>query len=207
MQQPPPIQEWLVQLMSMLSNLLIGIAAVVGIGSLWQWRKELIGRTKFEAARKLILLALQFRDEFHSARGIFTFGGESSDRKRSDSESEAERGVLDEHYARVKRLQILQQTLRKLHEAGWEAEIILGEKEAKLIEPLEKSFRDLAVEFEFYFQYQYQRAKHPLGLANLNLTLEEQSHRTVYGNSDDAIGKAVDDAITSMKQRLKVHIS
>jgi len=207
MPQLPPFQEWLVQLISMASSILLALAALFGIRSFWQWRKELVGKTKFEVARRIILLALQFRDEFHAVRGIFTFAGESSERQHGENETESEAVILSEHFARAKRLRTLQDTLRKLHEAGWEADTVLDEHDAKLIEPLEKSFRDLSIAFDFYFRAQYQRAKHPHGHIGIDQTQEDEMHKIVYGLSDDSIGKAVDDAVNALKVQLKPHVN
>ena len=57
------IFQWLNDWVPIISNLALAVAAIFGIAGLWQWRSELVGKTKFEAARKMMLLALQFRDE------------------------------------------------------------------------------------------------------------------------------------------------
>jgi hypothetical protein len=65
-----------VNIVTVIGNVVVGLSAVVvaivAVIGLRQWRVELTGRTKFELARKIALLAYQFRDELHAARNPFT---------------------------------------------------------------------------------------------------------------------------------------
>ena len=92
MSQLPPFQEWLVQLISMFSNILLGIAAIMGIIGLRHWRSELIGKTKFDIARKMMGLAYKFRDEFAAARRP-AFPGYSAGRIRQEGETQEQRAL------------------------------------------------------------------------------------------------------------------
>jgi hypothetical protein len=58
-----PFQRWFVDLTTLISDCLVGVAAIGAILGLWRWRREMIGKTKFELARKMTLLSYQFRDE------------------------------------------------------------------------------------------------------------------------------------------------
>src|SRR5256885_1226617 len=87
-------QQWT----SIISNLAVAIAAILGIIGLWQWRAELLGKTKFEVARKMTLLALQFRDEYGRARNPWTEPREWLDRKRAEDEKTNESTVLNEYF-------------------------------------------------------------------------------------------------------------
>ena len=57
----PPFAQWVVQLFGMLSNLAVFAAAIAGIIGLWRWRAELVGRNRFEVARRIMILALRIR--------------------------------------------------------------------------------------------------------------------------------------------------
>ena len=54
-----PFQEWVVQLFGMINDFLVGIAAVIGVFGIWQWRREMVGKNKYELARKIVLLSLR----------------------------------------------------------------------------------------------------------------------------------------------------
>jgi hypothetical protein len=64
----PPFQQWFIESIQMLSNLLVGIAAIFGIAGIWKWQSEIIGKARFEVARGMIRTALKFRDEFKSTK-------------------------------------------------------------------------------------------------------------------------------------------
>ena len=202
----PPFQEWIVQLVSMISNALLGIAAVFGIFRLWQWRSELIGRSKYQLARKIVLLALQFREEYHYARGMFTFGDEAAGRERSQNETEAESRVMDEYHSRIKRLQLLQRTLRRVHEASWEADIVLKQGDSPLTKPLGDAYSDLATSIRFLFDAELKQAKSPSGHMSIKESDLRELHDTVYGVSNDPIGQKVENAVDVIKARLTKYL-
>ncbi|MGA2490538.1 MAG: hypothetical protein ABSF99_10220 [Anaerolineales bacterium] len=202
-----PIPQWLTELIAVISNLAIAVAAVFGIVGLWQWRAELVGKTKFEAARKMILLALQFRDEYDRARNAWTYLAESASRKKSDNEHPGESFVLNEHYARWQRLQPLQETLRKLHEVSWEAEVLLSEDDARLIQPFETMYQDLFLAIDSYFEYLLEQAKSPLRDIREGEGGQIKSWRKIiYGARGDEVSASVDNAANKVKRQLKKYI-
>jgi hypothetical protein len=77
------------------------VVAGVSVYGIWQWQRELKGRSKFEIAKKMTLLAFQFQDELRTARSPATFLGESAERKKGDNETPGERHTRDEHFAVV----------------------------------------------------------------------------------------------------------
>ena len=140
---------------SALGTMLTGWATValvfVAFLGLRQWHAQLTGTSKYEIARRLALLGLQFRDEFIKARNPFTFAHESADRLRKESETKTEAQTNDEYYARRKRLAPLNETLTKMRATSWEAEIILDEDIQKYISPFEAIFGELYSAIEMYF--------------------------------------------------------
>lgn len=52
-----------------LSAIFVAILAFLGLRA---WRKELIGKAKFEAARNVLLLARKVTSDFTNARGLMT---------------------------------------------------------------------------------------------------------------------------------------
>lgn len=203
------IEPWLTELISVLSNALVGLSAlavaIIGLIGLRQWRAELTGKTKFDIARKMAILAFQYRDEYKRARNPFTFSGESSERQKAENETADETNILDEYFARKKRIAPLQETLRQLYEASWEAEILLDKNISKAISPLEDSFKELFASMETYFHTRYNQAKHKQGYDNTEGVL--QNHfKIVYGTADDEISKIIDVATNALVGKLKSYI-
>jgi hypothetical protein len=197
-----PFQEWFIELIQMLSNLLVGIAAIVGIAGIWKWQSETIGKARFEVARDMIRTALQFRDEFKSTRNPLTLPQEWAEREKKDGESVEESSVRNEVFARGNRLSHLQQTMRKLLEIGWEAETILSEDDAKLIQPFGDLFKELSIAFDMYFRDRYDVTQGLTTDRLFTMTMKEK----VYGVDNDEPSNAVDNAMETMKRQLKKYI-
>jgi hypothetical protein len=153
----PSFQPWFIELTNIIHNLAVALAAILGIMGLWQWRKELVGKAKFEVAQKMMVLALQFRDEYIHARDPWTYPYEWAERKKSNNESKGECEMLNEYFARSRRLLPLRDILRKFNEVSWEAEVVLSEKDAKLIQPFEKTFKTLTIAIESFFENKLDR--------------------------------------------------
>lgn len=72
---------------------------------LFTWRRELSGKTKFEPARRLMSLAGKVKSDFQDVRFAGIFAREYVGREKKKDESSEESKVLDEWYARGKRLE------------------------------------------------------------------------------------------------------
>lgn len=102
---------------SIISDIVIGLSAVfvaiVAFYGLQTWRRELTGKAKFEVARKAMLLGIRLKAGFQGAVDMFSSSTESTERTNKESETPEEKRVLDEWYARGRRLQPLVEDLRK----------------------------------------------------------------------------------------------
>ena len=111
-----------VNLISLTSDIVVGVSAialaVAALYGLHTWRKELTGKARFEVARNAMLLGLKLKGDFEWARNPLTSSGEHAARSRQENESPKVSGVLDEWYARDRRLAPLREDLAKLQEAG-----------------------------------------------------------------------------------------
>jgi hypothetical protein len=194
-----------VELVSVISNTLVGLSAVavaiIGFVGLKQWRAELTGKTKFDIARKMAVLTFQYRDEFKRARNPFTFPGEYVERKKDTNETPDETNLLDEYFARRKRLAPLQETLRQLYEVSWEAEILLDKNIKATIVPLENSFKGLFASMEAYFQTKYSQARSTAHTINNDWL--QTHYAMVYGTDDDEISKSIDTSANALVENLK----
>ena len=196
-----------VELVSFLKDILIGLsaltAAIIGIIGLRQWRAELKGKTKFETARKLALLSFEFRDKFKSARAPLTFASESAQRQKGDNETPEEAQLLDEYFAREKRLKPLQETLKKLNIANWEAEIILNEN--NLIQSLNDAFITLLASTHTYFDTKIKQVRSPLRGPVQEEAWLQSHHKIIYGIEDE-FSQSIDDAVNTLTQKLRRYI-
>jgi Tfp pilus assembly protein PilE len=103
---------------SIFSNVVTGFAAIVvailAYVGLQTWRKELVGRSQYEAARRLLLLARQFKGAFRQSRGMSTWSNEYAGRPKQDNEKPDETTILNERYARLNRLRPVSELLPQL---------------------------------------------------------------------------------------------
>ena len=206
MPELPPFQQWFVELISMISNVLIGAAAVAGIIGLRQWRRELIGKTKFEIAHKIALLALQAQNEFSKARNPLTLGYESAERPKHDNETPEIKDVRDEHFARIMRLKPLSETLTKLEEASWEAELLLdGDIEAS-VEPLSTGYKKLYASIQSHFRARERLAERRSTIMGADEAWADNLTLIIYGTGDDEFSKPINNAITDLKSKLKQYL-
>lgn len=202
-------QPWFVELVSVISDIVVGLSAiVVAILAFWglrQWKIELTGRTKFETAKKLASLAFEYRDRYKRARSMFTSPGEYIGREKGENETPEERDVLDQWYARQKRLAPLQETLRKLYETGWEAEIIIDKDISKHIKPFEAAFAELYTSIEAYFGAEYTRVRKQIPADRREDWLNVHYHR-IYGKVDDDVSVEINNSTQSLVDSVAGHL-
>jgi len=200
------------ELISLLSDIAIGVSAVavasVGVFGLRTWRKELTGKAKFDVARNVMLLGFKLKDDFQWATSPFTSSGESVGRPRKENESSSESIVLNEGYARQRRLQPLVEDLQKLQTTGWEAGILLGEDSRKsvseAIEIFRHSYGELASAIESYFEERYKEA---IGTSvNIDQGWLRELRRTIYSASRGGLLNQIDEAIAQLADTLKPYV-
>ncbi len=127
------------------------VAVVLAVRGLQQWRAELLGKAKYDLARTIVVLAYKFQDQLAYVRDPFTYTNESAGRVRGENETQTERGIRDEAYARGQGTLILQETTRNLRAARWEATITLGADIGQLISAIEEIYSDLMSAMRDYF--------------------------------------------------------
>jgi hypothetical protein len=201
-------QPWFIELISIISETIVGISAIAvaifAFIGLRQWKIQLAGRTKFEVAKKMAALTFEFRDKYKYARTPMTFPGESSERQVAENETREETDLLNEYFARKKRLVPLQDILRKLYETNWEAEIILDKDIGKLIKPLDMAFSELYASIESYFGAKHSRIERHMSIDRDEDRLDNHFHR-IYGIDDD-VSRANDVSTQILVDKLKTYI-
>ena len=192
-------EPWFVEMVSLLSDVVVGLSALVvsvaAVVGLTQWRSELKGKARLDMARQLTILAYRFRDLYHSARGIITFGQESVDREVLPGEEPDEKRYRNEYFARMNRVRLLQETMRELYQASWEGEVVFDVDVEGLIRPLAKCFNDLWVAVDTYFSHHIERARVGAQPDSSDAAWLREYHRTIYGHAEDERAKLVTDNV------------
>jgi hypothetical protein len=201
--------EQISSLISIISNIILAISAIVvsilGFIGLQQWKRELNGKSKYEIARELAKLAFKYRDSYNSARNLFTYSEESTDRKKDEKETEQIRFDLDEQYSRGKRVEQLYQIVSQIHEVGWEASILLDEKVTNYIKPIEETYRELLIAFRSYFRTQLMLARGTINPMEIDENHQKRND-IIYGTPDDEFGEKANIAVNTLVNELKKYI-
>lgn len=98
------------------------IATIVAVWGVRQWKTQKEYEVRFDLAKRFALLAYKFEDNFTRLQNpVGPYPSEYEDRPRKDNESEAEKAILDDKYAYLKRLMPLQVILQEMRTINWEA--------------------------------------------------------------------------------------
>jgi len=127
--------------------IITGSAVVVG---LWGWKKELRGRSKYDAAKNVIAGAYRVRDAINTTRSPFMSGGEYADRQGPADEPKEEKDIRDSLYAYSKRYESVANAVSQWYPAVVEAEALFGEEARNKIKALLKSAGILKGAIETY---------------------------------------------------------
>jgi len=199
MPQLPPFQTWFVELIGIVSNMLVGIAAVIGIMGLWRWRTELEGKTRFEVARKLSLLALQFQRQVQLVRAGFLRGWESIERKPQGNETLLTATIFDEWYVRQKRFEPLGRIMTEMEQASAEAELLIGDIEP-LIRPFREAYSELEDAIHTHFSDKTAQSAAPNSTARKDSRKQSKAtDEIVHSHAEDKFAEKVDAAVTNLR--------
>ena len=142
------------------SDILVGLsaAAVAGMAGygVTTWRREMSGRAKFELSRRLMVLFRKVQGGFRTAIFPITSSVEYADRPPLVGESYETAAVLNEYWAKWRRLMPLIEPLSELHELTWESEVVLGAVASNRVceaeKLLRKKYAHLTVAMQSYFE-------------------------------------------------------
>lgn len=201
------------QVVSILSDIAVGgsaiVIAVAAIMGLRAWRKEMTGKARFEVSRTLIHHSLKAEDLFKLVRSPMVRPNEWYGREVSQGESSAEAGVLNEWYARSRRLEALVDNLRNLQEAAWEANIVLGGEAGKIVGEAVTDYRwayaEIASTMETYFGLVRREAKY--GDKYEGRDFLNTLRNTIYPSTEDKISKKVKEATNKLESALRRFVS
>ena len=199
-------------IVSTLSAIAIGLASIVVAGAaVWglkSWSGELKRGAEFEVAKNVMLLGIRVRQRFITGRLPMTMGAESSERQKAHDETAEESRILDEWYARSRRINPLRESIGQLREASWEAKVVLEANAASVVEDvfrrLNSEFAEVATAVDAYFEEKYSH----LGSAAVS-TNEEWLvglRHLVYGLENDELMHRVDSAVDELGLALQKYV-
>ncbi len=199
-----------VNICSIIKDALLALSAVVVAFIAWQglqtWRKELTGKARFDCARKLMHLGFELRSNFSAARN--PFGYARIDRKGDENEREKESEVVNEWEARRIRANPLGESLNKIIEAQWEAEILLSGASSESVREAVQSYREcygeLSSAIAEYFDTRLDEVRR-------NKIYKDQKwltelSKTIYGGPPDNFSKKIDEATDKLSSTLKQYV-
>jgi hypothetical protein len=171
---------------------------IFGLREYNKWRRELIGRNQIELAQRIGRLAEEFRLQFRHVINATTYSSEYNDRPRSQDRKGFE-SLLDEKYARQKRIEGLFTILGKLSEANVEAEIIFDKNLDEFLNPCVKLAYELNEALNQFVRLQIQYGIPSNEFENPDI---EEARKTVYGINKKPL-EEVTEATTKMKKYAK----
>ena len=151
---PANANEWIwlpvaKDMIELLFYLATGIAVIIG---LWSWKKELKGRTRYEAAKNVIAGAYRVRDAINNARAPLMVPAEWENREQVTFESEKEQQARNSFYGYTKRYERVVEALSQWYPAVVEAEALFQDQARKILESLYHSAQKLKTAIEIVHQ-------------------------------------------------------
>ncbi len=105
------------------SIIIASTSIVLGISA---WRRSFIGQKKIELAEETLDEFFQARDAISAIRNPMSFGGEGSSRKRRESETEEESGILDNAFIVVERYEKYSELFSRLDSKKYRFSMYFG---------------------------------------------------------------------------------
>jgi len=199
-------------IISIIKDIILGLSAIAVAIFAWiglqTWRRELTGKARFETARNMMRLGFELKDKFGWVRHPLTKYHEHAERTKQTGESERESQVLDEWYAKTNRINSVVETLNKVVELQWEAEILLDESSVQSIKEVVKSYResyaDLSSAISTYFEIRLDEAK--TGDPYKDKEFIREMRKLIYSAQDDDFSKKVDENTVKLSSVLKQYV-
>lgn len=184
------------------------IVAAVSIKGLSIWRNELTGKAIFEAGKSMMGAAYRVVDSYQMAVSLMTYPMESVDRPKLPNETDAVKSILDEGFARGKRLELLWKNYSNLAESNWEVRAMLSPESAKKIEntliAIKKEIIELTVTVNLYFNFERQEIE--AGIPQRDQDSMVKMHSTIYQSPDSEHIKTLNSLISDLDKTLKPYI-
>jgi hypothetical protein len=107
------------------------VATGAAVWGLRQWKKQMEFNTRFEWARRFVLLAFEFQQTLMAAQSPFGYEEEYAGRPKGENETAHQASMLNQRHAHLKRIQPFLSILRQMQTLDWEAKSLFGEDAEK----------------------------------------------------------------------------
>ena len=208
------IQEW-VDVMSGITSSVTAIctlipaiiAALVVVYGVNSWRRETVGKRRLDAGEAIMSKFYQTRDAIREIRDPWSSPAESSERERSDNESETVRRALDISFVVNKRLQSKEALFTEFRSLKYMAMSVFGpdaEQPFKEIESVIREIKNAAfwLQADPWLPEIYQ--SEPDRRENLKQQRELRSVIWSRYSDNDKIEQRVQDAVNQMESMAKI---
>lgn len=125
-----------VEILAYLSVICASLVAIYGINA---WRREYVGKKKYDLAEETLALFYEARNAVTAIRNPVGWGGEGSTRKGSEDETEDEKAILDQAYVTVERYLAHQGVFNRLLSLRYRFMARFGAETEKLFSELVKT--------------------------------------------------------------------
>lgn len=173
-------------------------ALILGIVGLTTWRRQLRGTSKYDVAKRAVLLTYQVRDSIQAVRNPMLY--------LTREEVDPGRRLEGEQRVYIERMQVLQEKWTELKTLSHEAKAIWGEKAQARFTPVEKLIGELRAGIWLHFWLKGAYAG-PGATVDNNPERVAANDKIVYWTSDDdEFSKRIEAAIHQVEEFFQPHI-
>jgi len=185
-----------------------GTVAVLALLGLQAWKRELTGKARFETANHMWQLGSEFSARLTGVRLYPTSSVEWADRERQNEETAPASEILNEWHAREKRLNSIRESLDKIIQVQWEAELLLSESSVRSVKEVVQSYRkiyyDIASALTVFFEIRLSEVK--TGVPCTDQKGMRETKNIIYFRTNDDVSREVKDATDKLASSLKQYV-
>ena len=185
-----------------------GTVAIVAVLGLRAWKKELTGKARFETANHMWRLGSEFSARLTGIRLFRPRSIEWADRVPSQEETYRVSEVLNDRHAIEKRLISVRESLDKIIQVQWEAELLLSESSAQSVKEVVQSYGGIFLEIVsaviVFFDTRLREAQ-----TGVPCTDQEELKKTediIYSSPNDDVSRTVEAATKKLASSLKQYV-
>jgi hypothetical protein len=216
MPMPQGLSEWMTLVKDAITSFSALIAAAIAIIGLRTWKRQLLGKTEYELARRLLRIVYRARDAVQVVRNPFVSAGESvSAMEEAGVDIENYNPMNPQHTAESQRAVYqrrwdkLQQVFIELEAEALEAEVVWGSEIPKLVDPLHRHASTLFVNIKMYLRNLERRTDPYQEMNEKELKRRREIDRIIYAGGENdkfaaELTQVVEDIEMFLKQYLKL---
>ena len=128
-------------------------APTIAFYGLYSWRRELLGKSKYELSKNILKSLYKVRDEIIKCQSdsyLFANRYSYSERRRGESETRNETAILNSMYFYQKRFERIKSEVDKMIEYQIEAEASWGQAVSNVINEIFKVVNEFGLAIHFY---------------------------------------------------------